>query len=448
MSKTQTSCPRCKQPIVVELQQIFDLNTDPQAKQMLLGGAVNVARCPSCGYSGPLSTPVVYHDPEKELLLTYFPPELGMAVNDQEKMIGPLIKQVVDKLPNEKKKAYLLQPKTMLTFQTLIETVLQADGITKEMLDEQQKKISLLQRMLAAKPESRLEIIKQEQALIDQTFFSLLSRLLEITMTQGDQATAKALNDLQKVLMEQTEVGRKIKIQAEEVESVLKALQEAGKEGLTREKLLDLLVNAKSDLQLSTVVGVARSGLDYVFFQDLTKKIETSQGEEQRKYLELRQKLLDMTKEIDQKIDAELKRARQALEKIVASDNIEQAVEQNLAEVDDFFAQVLKTALEDARQRGEQDRLDKLQKVVAFIEKASAPPPEVALIEELLSASDDQTLQELMEKNADRFTPQFFQYLNSIAVQGTGKQSEEVQKKLENVYGAITRFSMKKSLKK
>ena len=36
MSKTQTICPRCKQPIVAEVEQVFDLNTDPQAKQRLL----------------------------------------------------------------------------------------------------------------------------------------------------------------------------------------------------------------------------------------------------------------------------------------------------------------------------------------------------------------------------------------------------------------------------
>jgi hypothetical protein len=448
MAKTQTTCPRCKTPIVVDLQQVFDLNVDPQAKQTLLSGSVNIAHCPACGYSGAIATPVVYHDQNKELLLTYFPPELGMAVNEQEKLLGPLINQVVNGLPNEKKKAYLLQPKTMLTFQTLIETVLQADGITKEMLDEQQKKISLLQRLLAATPESRLQIIEQEKTLIDQAFFSLLSRLLEISMAQGDQSSAKALNDLQKVLMEKTEVGRKIKVQADEVESVLKALQEAGKDGLTREKLLALLLNAKSELQLSTLVGLARTGLDYVFFQDLTAKIESSSGEEQRKYLELRQKLLQLTKEIDEKIDAELKRARQSLEKMIASENIEKAVESSLAEVDDFFAQVLRTALDDARQRNDQDRTAKLEKVVAVIEKASAPPPEVALIEELLAAPDDAALQALLEKNADKFTPQFFQYLNSIAIQGTGKQSEEVNKKLEKVYGAVTKFSMQKNLKK
>ncbi len=448
MAKTQTTCPRCKQPIVVDLQQVFDLNVDPQAKQSLLGGSVNVAHCPSCGYSGPAATPIVYHDPEKELLLTFFPPELGMAVNEQEKLLGPMINQVANKLANEKKKAYLLQPKTMLTFQTMIETILQADGITKEMLDEQQKKLSLLQRLLAAKLDSRSAIIEQEKSLIDQTFFTMLSRLLEISMSQGDQASATALNDLQKELMEKTEIGKQIKTQAEEVESILKALQEAGKDGLTREKLLDLLINAKSDLQISTIVGLARAGLDYVFFQDLTSRIDSSQGEEQRKFLELRQKLLQMTKAIDEKIDTELKRARQTLEKMISAENVEKAVEENLREVDDFFAQVLKTAIEDAHQRNDQERTGKLQNVVEVIEKASAPPPEVALIEELLSAPDDTALQALLEKNADKFSSQFFQYLNSIAIQGTGKQSEEVKKKLDKVYGAVTKFSMQQNLKK
>jgi len=54
---------------------------------------------PVCGYQGRLATPVVYHDNEKELLLTFFPPELGMPLDQQEKTIGPLIKQVTDRLP-------------------------------------------------------------------------------------------------------------------------------------------------------------------------------------------------------------------------------------------------------------------------------------------------------------------------------------------------------------
>ena len=91
MPRVQVSCPQCRQPITAEMEQLFDVGNDPQAKQRFLSGNVNTANCPNCGYRGPLSTPIVYHDPEKELLLTFFPPELGLPLNEQERLIGPMI---------------------------------------------------------------------------------------------------------------------------------------------------------------------------------------------------------------------------------------------------------------------------------------------------------------------------------------------------------------------
>src|SRR5665811_1188298 len=145
MPQTRTNCPRCKTPILVDVEQLFDLNIDPEAKKKLLSGSFNVIACKNCGYQGMMTTPMVYHDPSKELLLTYFPPEMGLPVNEQERLIGPMINQVVNKLSMEKRKGYLFRPQTMLTLQTMIEKVLEADGITKEMLDGQQKRLSLLQ---------------------------------------------------------------------------------------------------------------------------------------------------------------------------------------------------------------------------------------------------------------------------------------------------------------
>ncbi|MEN4098994.1 MAG: CpXC domain-containing protein, partial [Anaerolineaceae bacterium] len=127
MPKTTTTCPRCRQPVLVEVEQLFDLNTNPRAKQNLLSGAFNRIRCPNCSYEGTLSTPIVYHDPEKQLLLTYFPPSLGLPVNEQERLIGPLITQVTNKLPPDKRKAYLLRPQTMLTMETMVERILEAE---------------------------------------------------------------------------------------------------------------------------------------------------------------------------------------------------------------------------------------------------------------------------------------------------------------------------------
>ena len=80
MPQTRTTCPRCRQPVLAEINQLFDVNTDPEAKQRLLSGQYNLIHCPSCGYEGNLSTPIVYHDPNKELLLTFFPSELGLPV--------------------------------------------------------------------------------------------------------------------------------------------------------------------------------------------------------------------------------------------------------------------------------------------------------------------------------------------------------------------------------
>lgn len=65
MPKTQINCPNCRQLIVADIEQLFDFSEDPSAKQILLSGAFNMARCPLCGFQGNLATPIVYHDAEK-----------------------------------------------------------------------------------------------------------------------------------------------------------------------------------------------------------------------------------------------------------------------------------------------------------------------------------------------------------------------------------------------
>ena len=48
MAQTQISCPNCRQVIRANVEQLFDATQDPQAKQRLLGGGSNMARCPHC----------------------------------------------------------------------------------------------------------------------------------------------------------------------------------------------------------------------------------------------------------------------------------------------------------------------------------------------------------------------------------------------------------------
>ncbi|MFL7890904.1 MAG: CpXC domain-containing protein, partial [Anaerolineales bacterium] len=64
MPRTQINCPNCKQPIIADVQQLFDVAQDPEAKSRLLSGMSNFIQCQVCGYQGNLATPIVYHDPD------------------------------------------------------------------------------------------------------------------------------------------------------------------------------------------------------------------------------------------------------------------------------------------------------------------------------------------------------------------------------------------------
>jgi hypothetical protein len=97
------------------------MKQDGSAKATLLSGMANFVQCPNCGYQGNLATPIVYHDPDKEMLLTFVPPELGLPQPEQERLVGALINQVVNNLAPEQRKGYLLRPQAQLTMQGLVE---------------------------------------------------------------------------------------------------------------------------------------------------------------------------------------------------------------------------------------------------------------------------------------------------------------------------------------
>jgi hypothetical protein len=451
--KTQISCPRCRQPVVAQIEQLFDITSDPGAKQRLLGGVSNYAVCQNCGYNGPLATPIVYHDADKELLLTYFPSELGMAVNDQEKMVGPLITQVTNRLPPEKRKAYLLRPQSFLTYQSLVERILGADGITPEMIQSQKKRVTLVERLLGAKtPEARSEIIKQEAVLLDAEFFSIFNRLMEGATTSGQEPYIAQMDAIQKQLLAETEYGRKIADQANEVQEAIKTLQAVGK-GLDREKLLNIMIEAPNDDRLNALVSMTRPGLDYTFFQSLTGRIEKNKGDERKKLETLREKLLHITQLFDQRTASEFKRATELLNTILAADDIQQATANHIQEINDSFVQVLNDALQDANQKNDAERMPKLQQIVNVLQQASAPPPELALLEEFLEAPDEAALNKMLEQHSDEITPELSSIIVNILGRseeqaGPNPQGEEAQTidKLRALYKAVLRFSMKKSM--
>ena len=96
---------------------------------------------------------------------------------------------------------------------------------------------------------------------------------MEGATTSGQEPYIAQMDALQKQLLAETDYGRKIAEQANEVQEAIKTLQAAGK-GLDREKLLTILIEAPNDDRLNALVSMTRPGLDYTFFQSLTGRIE------------------------------------------------------------------------------------------------------------------------------------------------------------------------------
>jgi phage gp36-like protein len=453
MPQTQIACPRCKQMISANVEQLFDVTADPGAKQRLLGGVSNMARCPYCGYEGRLATPIVYHDADKELLLTYFPPELSMPVNEQERLIGPLITQVTNRLPPEKRKAYLFKPVANLTFESMMETILGKDGITPEMIKAQQERLNLIDRLLqSTTPDVRTELIKQNAKLFDEQFFALFSRLLQAGLGSGQEELAKQMSELQKQLLAETEYGRRLRESVGELEAAAKSLQEAG-QSLTREKLLDLMIKAPSEARLKAYVSLARNGMDYTFFQNLTELIDKSSGDERKKLEALRERLLDAVNEIDKQLEARYKQAQDFVEKILTQQDVAKATQENLDAFTQDAVDVVQTMLRQASEKNDYARMGKLQKMIEILQAASAPPPEVAFIEQLLDAPDEASLEKMLAANEGMINDAFMEALNGLvaqidaqASQGNNAEAKKLSEKMAGVYKAALRFSMKKNI--
>lgn len=448
MSKTSVPCPNCRQPVLLDLTRLFDLNSDPQAKEALLSGSANFIQCPNCRYQGVYPTPIVYHDPENELLLTYFPPELNTPITEQEKTIGPLIKKVMDDLPPEKRKGYLFRPQTMLTRQRLLETILEADGITPEMMKAQQEKLLLLQQLVNLSPESLPEQIAQYDEKIDEELFVLLSRLAQASAAAGDQESVHALSNLQQALLQHSTIGKAAALEASETQAAMKELQELSKTGITRENLLELLIkNAESEIRLTTIASMARGGLDYTFFQTLTDKIDNANGEEKTKLTTLREKLLTVVEAVDNAIQEQIKESKNLLQEILTAEDIEKATEEALPKINQAFTEVINTEAAKAQEANDTEKLTKLATIVSVLRSASSSGAVLQVIEEMLQLDSSEDRQKVLEAASDAINDEFSQTLSSLInqVESQGEQAELLEK-LKVINREVLRFTMRRNL--
>lgn len=386
------TCPQCGAKFVVEVHTIIDVGQEPELKEAFMRSRVNYAQCPQCDFAGLISTPLVYHDPDHELLITYVPQELNINGDDREKFVGQLVNAVMQSVPPEKRKGYFLQPRSALTYESLLETVFEAEGISKEALEDRRKKMRLIDTLLSSLDDADAldALVKEHAEELDYSFFLLLSSLIDAAHEDEDLGLdAERLEQLRTALLERVEPPA----------------PPAAAENATVDDLIKLLENAKDDQTFQSAVMLNRAKLDYAFFQALTQRIEAaeSDGDEETatKLTQLRQRILDAIDQQRQAIQELEDEAHLLVMELLDAEDIPEAVREHKDDLNDV---VLTTALrlrQAAERRSDAKRASRLDQLVSAILETmeESLPPKQRLINRLFRAVSPEETNEILEAN-------------------------------------------------
>lgn len=398
----QIKCPQCGSEYSAQVESIIDVGRDPEAKKLLLGGTLNTVVCPVCGTRGRVSTPLIYHDPDKELLLLYVPPEMNLTIEKRERLTGELVNALMATLPAEQRRGYFLHPRNVLTMQGLIDEILKADGITPEMIEEQHARNELLQTLLGALSDrERLnELIREHSAEIDYPFLLMVSTAAEASAGAEQADLAEKLLELRDVLLEQTTI----------------ALPEALPPETTPAQMVDRMVAAPDRETRWALVLYNRPLLDYAFFQELTSRIDSATGEQADTLRALRAELLDMLERADRAAQAAQQQKMRVLEEVRDAPDPAEALRERRHEIDPMFMALLSSARQQARERGDLEASARLTEVYdAAVDMLQEDlPPELRLVNQLLTTNEE-TLPQVLDEHEAELTPEFVEFMGALA---------------------------------
>jgi len=440
--QTQITCPNCHTPYVTEVYQLIDVGQQPELKQYILSGQLNLAVCPNCGAGGQLSTPLVYHDPAHELFMTYVPPEMNLDSMQREQIVGRLVRQAVEATPPEKRRAYMFQPQSVLTMQMFMENILETEGITKEMIARQRKQSELLRKLANADKDVRDYLLKDNLSLIDETFFGMLQAIMEQASQMNDSEQLVKLSNLRAKLMTETPAGRKLEKQQIAVHKFNQAAKKQG--GLSAEMLLEhILANREDDAVVDALVAAGQGALRYNFFSLFTEEIEKEEKAgrmaEAKRLSDLRARLLKIYDQIQQQTRQVMAQAAETLDAILEAPDLETAVRDNFSRFDDAFMYYLASRIAQADQQGQTELVQTLQNVHSLIVQAAEGdvPPEIRLLNDMLEAETDEERAQILQDHPELVSEEIMEVLDVVQDQVVQTGQDEINGRLEAIKSMI-----------
>jgi hypothetical protein len=242
--------------------------------------------------------------------------------------------------------------------------------------------------------------------------------------------------------------GKRLQAQEEELKKATESLRALADEGLTHEALLELFLDAPNDERVVALVNLTRPALDYSFFQLLSEKIETADGDEENRLTGLREQILEITQEIDEIQQAQAERAASLLKTLVEADDLDAAIQQAIPLIDDLFLGTLQANLRVAEQREDEQTLVRLHEIENKIQSIiqQSLPEGLQLAQKLLEAEDDQAAEAMLNEQQDLIDDDLLNALMGAVQQLEDANQPEAAERMRKMHKQALKLSMKSKM--
>jgi CpXC motif protein len=408
----QLSCPNCRAPVRAQIFTLVDVGRQPELKNYLLAGQLNLAVCQSCGTPAMIAAPLIYHDPAKQLFLVHFPQQLNARPDEQERFVGDATKAIMSGLPANAPRGYLLAPRRFLTLNSLVDAILEADGISREVIEGQRKRVELISRLAEAFEQGEEQLVaavEENKEALDYDFFATLTAFVEASAQGGRDESSQMLMDLRQKLIDLTGFDA----------------EEAGEfegEDLELDEVIERLVSAP-DEELEQVIGELRPAIDYSFFEAWTKRIDAAAQAGDKATAERltarRAQILETVERMDKQAQEMFEAGANILQDILEASDPAEALRAHREELDEAFLLVLDANIAAAERVGNTSAVARLTEIrhLALEVAQESLTPEDRFINQLLQAEKPQDATKLLRQNPTMITAAFVKRLNELADQ-------------------------------
>lgn len=440
----QVQCPNCGTPFTAAVFSIVDLGGNPELRQPLLGGQINMAVCPSCGAGGPLSAPLMVHDPENEFLGVLVPSQARLQDMQMQKVIGEMSQALMRRLPNEARRGYMLQPKQYFDWESFLEPFWGFEGVSPEDLRRQREQGELIDSLVRlANDETAMRmVLDRKKHLVDENLFALLGQVMQAYAAQRQEQNLAAMRNVRQYLLDSTEAGAKIKVLEDKLREALARIRPE----MGREELLDVLLDywstgSEGERIVTTILSMTRGLVDYEFLMAVTGRIERAADEETRADLmELREMILSMSQQQNNSREAMMQQAQTVLQEVLQSANPEEKLREYADVVDELFLSLLATNIQQAEQKNATFAVKRLRVIydAAMRILQEGMPEDIRLLNQILMAEDENSVRSLLKENRAMLTPDFVAALRELEERFRQEGSNEMADRIKAVRAQVS----------